>query len=115
MQAIIDIKNANASVIIFLVINLLLNIGHLSCTQNIHESSQPDLTLDNNIQILNTHPRRRHHSTYKNDIDENELLQMNEQRYKNFLLTDYLADGEMERRINYNGITAKETSISTSK
>lgn len=36
-------------------------------------------------------------------------------RHTNFLLTDYLTDGEMERRINFNGITAKETSISTAK
>lgn len=28
-----------------------------------------------------------------------------------FMLIDYLADGEMERRIRFKGITAKETSI----
>ena len=32
-----------------------------------------------------------------------------------FLLIDYLADGELERRINFNGITAKETSIGDSR
>lgn len=29
----------------------------------------------------------------------------------NFLLIDRLADGEMERRIQFDGLTAKETSI----
>lgn len=32
----------------------------------------------------------------------------------NFLLIDYLNDGEIERRISFNGITAKETSIANS-
>lgn len=35
--------------------------------------------------------------------------------HENFLLTDYLNDGEMERRISYKGITAKETSIGNSR
>lgn len=115
MQAITDFKNANASVIIFLVINFLLNFGNSLCTADVYENRQPELTLDSNNQIETMHPRRRHHSMYNNDIGENELLELNKQRYKNFLLTDFLADGEMERRINYNGIAAKETSISTSK
>jgi hypothetical protein len=31
----------------------------------------------------------------------------------NFISTDALYDGEQERRIHYNGVTAKETSVST--
>jgi len=31
----------------------------------------------------------------------------------NFISTDALYDGEQERRIHYNGITAKETAVST--
>lgn len=30
----------------------------------------------------------------------------------NFVMTDVLMDGEVENRIHYNGITAKETSVS---
>lgn len=30
----------------------------------------------------------------------------------NFLITDFLSDGEVERRISYNGVIAKETRIS---
>lgn len=35
--------------------------------------------------------------------------------HDNFLLTDYLVDGEMERRISFNGITAKETSLGNNR
>lgn len=31
---------------------------------------------------------------------------------KNFILSNYLSDGEIERRIQFNGITAKETLVS---
>lgn len=33
---------------------------------------------------------------------------------ENFLLVDQLADGEMERRISFNGLTAKGTSVGNS-
>lgn len=32
----------------------------------------------------------------------------------NFLITNFLSDGEIERRIHFNGITAKETLVSNS-
>lgn len=35
--------------------------------------------------------------------------------HSNFLITNYLADGEIERRIHFNGITAKETLVSKSR
>lgn len=31
--------------------------------------------------------------------------------HENFFLVDYLNDGEMERRISFGGMTAKETSM----
>lgn len=37
-----------------------------------------------------------------------------DQMPRNFLLIDYLNDGEIERRISFNGITAKQTSIANS-
>nr|CAD7603939.1 unnamed protein product [Timema genevievae] len=33
-------------------------------------------------------------------------------KIKNFIATDALYDGEQEKRIHYNGVTAKETSVS---
>lgn len=29
----------------------------------------------------------------------------------NFVMTDYLVDGEVENRVHYNGVTAKETMV----
>lgn len=37
----------------------------------------------------------------------------NQPKIRNFIATDNLYDGEGERRIHYNGITAKETSVTT--
>lgn len=88
-----------------------------------------DLILADDYAIRNQndrtfHPRRhrhRHHPLHSQPSDN--LLNSDDEstddivfqtRYKNFLLTDYLADGEMEQRINFDGITAKQTSISTS-
>lgn len=34
---------------------------------------------------------------------------------ENYLLIDFLPDGEMERRISYDGLTAKETSVGNSR
>lgn len=36
------------------------------------------------------------------------------QTAENFLLIDQLADGEMERRISFNGLTAKGTTVGNS-
>lgn len=38
----------------------------------------------------------------------------NAQTAENFLLIDQLADGEMERRISFNGLTAKGTTVGNS-
>lgn len=35
--------------------------------------------------------------------------------HPNFLITNYLSDGEIERRIQFNGITAKETFVPNSR
>lgn len=50
------------------------------------------------------HPRR--HSQVRNLLDLPSWV-----FEEDFVLVDYLADGEMERRISYNGITGKETSL----
>lgn len=36
----------------------------------------------------------------------------NDTDHPNFLITNYLSDDEIERRIHFNGITAKETLVS---
>lgn len=49
----------------------------------------------------------------RNSDDHNDHLNNGDER-PNFLLIDYLNDGEVERRVSFNGIMAKETSIANS-
>lgn len=60
---------------------------------------------ENRISIEHLQQYRKHHELSANKNNDSAL---------NFLLIDYLADGEMERRISFNGISAKETSIGNS-
>lgn len=51
-----------------------------------------------------------HVARHQNNLDTL-IAQKPQSGPADFLLVDYLADGELERRIRYKGITAKETSI----
>lgn len=50
-----------------------------------------------------------HAARHQHNLDT--LMERKPEAPADFLLIDYLADGEMERRVRYKGITAKETSI----
>lgn len=60
---------------------------------------------DENLNHINRH---RHKNKYERTLSQ-------KHGHDNFLLTDYLMDGEMERRISFNGITAKETSLGNNR
>lgn len=47
-----------------------------------------------------------------NDRSMIDQSRTNDIDHPNFLLTNYMSDGEIERRIHFNGITAKETLVS---
>ncbi|KAG4070106.1 hypothetical protein HA402_013349 [Bradysia odoriphaga] len=72
------------------------------CLQDIAEKTFN--SLNNEVQ----HTKRHQHN------QNNHHHHPHRWSHENFLLIDYLADGEMERRISYNGVTAKETSIGNS-
>lgn len=67
---------------------------------------QPDKLLlsDNTLNVLDNGNGIRHHQKHPSTWNT-----------ENFLLVDYLNDGEVERRISYNGLTGKETSIGDSR
>lgn len=46
------------------------------------------------------------------DDDEDIEIRNSDSDHPNFLITNYLADGEIERRIHFDGVTAKETLVS---
>lgn len=45
------------------------------------------------------------------DADDIQSIASSDIDHPNFLITNYLSDGEIERRIQFNGITAKETFV----
>lgn len=45
------------------------------------------------------------------DDDDNDYDDVSDNQPLNFLITNFLSDGEIERRIHFNGITAKETLV----
>lgn len=107
------INAQNIASLAFLTLLSLSLINLSTCIQDAsnHNSETDDLTIGNEDRSYRrrSHARRHHghHTNSNGDIVE--------PRHRNFLLTDYLADGELERRINYNGVTAKETSIASGR
>nr|XP_049704141.1 uncharacterized protein LOC110382501 isoform X2 [Helicoverpa armigera] len=72
--------------------------------------------LDSNFKIQTfegSHLRYRH----KNETDRNKMSEIKYLRRHlnrdivNFVMTDYLIDGEVENRVHFNGVTAKETYV----
>lgn len=106
---------------------ILFLLGSTSCDDS--DSSEELVPLDvpksnfsNSNNFLNEPKwRHRHTRVQPNDsvsFSDKEVL--SDIRYLrrrlnkeivNFVMTDFLIDGEVENRIHYNGITAKETSV----
>ncbi|XP_058466933.1 uncharacterized protein LOC131439657 isoform X2 [Malaya genurostris] len=93
----IEIRN----IFLLTVVTALLNLGAASTGV----SSDSFLKLDE----FNSSPTRHNHRHHPSSE------QQQQQPHKdNFILIDYLSDGEAERRISWNGIAGKETSIGDS-
>ncbi|CAK1554403.1 unnamed protein product [Leptosia nina] len=89
---------------------ILLLLGSTSC----------DSDSDSDIVVPNSNATHRHrHATDKRQIDKDRktlsdirFLRRNlNKEILNFVMTDVLIDGEVENRIHYNGVTAKETYV----
>lgn len=68
----------------------------------------------NTLSTELSHAKRHHQQSMNHHLHSHSPHRFMDNA-ENFLLIDYLADGEMERRINYNGVTAKETTIGNSR
>lgn len=90
------------SVVFLSIINMCV------CLQDIAEKTLN--SLNNEVML---HTKRHQHN--QNNQHHHHHHHPHRWGHENFLLIDYLADGEMERRISYNGVTAKETSIGNSR
>jgi hypothetical protein len=94
---------------------ILFILGSTTCDE--YESSD-DLVLPKNHSIFSDsteHVRHRH--TRHNDsvvLSDIKFLRRHlNKEIVNFVMRDFLVDGEVENRIHFNGITAKETAVGT--
>ncbi|XP_068625969.1 uncharacterized protein [Battus philenor] len=95
---------------------LLLLLGTSSCDIDVSDIDAPVKFDSANSSVLNGHLRLRHRRFQPNGSDKilSDIKYLRRHLNKeivNFVMMDVLVDGEMEKRIHYNGITAKETSV----
>lgn len=91
----IEIRNLFLLTIVTALLNLA--VGTSSSGSNF-------LALDE----FNSSPTRHNHRHHPSPVQRQQQLF---QKDNNFILIDYLNDGERERRVSWNGLTGKETSI----
>lgn len=100
----------------FVTVCQLLAIVGFSVRVNGFTQQNLNNVLDNRLQMRKSHKDDDQFDRRRQHLDasiEAEPLEADEPP-PNFLLIDYLNDGEIERRVSFNGITAKETSIANS-
>lgn len=101
------------------------NEFHSNRQRNVIDTSNDDIHDYNDVggdnSESNTRRRKNAQSTPNESSsslsdadDQREIDDVSNNHPLNFLITNYLSDGEIERRIHFNGITAKETLVSNS-
>ncbi|XP_063544034.1 uncharacterized protein LOC134752300 isoform X2 [Cydia strobilella] len=94
---------------------ILFLLGSTSC--DVSEDEFQFQIQNSNSELQNTslmeHSHRHGRNTsVKKDLSDIKYLRRHLNReIVNFVMTDYLVDGEVENRVHYNGITAKETYV----
>lgn len=78
------------------IIDSQFGYNHLNNNNNYHNNNNKigDMKMDE--------------KTIEKNVMNGNLMDVHQE---NFLMADYLSDGEIERRMRFNGITAKETRI----
>ncbi|XP_075989398.1 uncharacterized protein LOC142985240 isoform X2 [Anticarsia gemmatalis] len=87
---------------------ILFLLGTTNCER------ESDINDIDSLPIQNVgHIRHRHRNdTDRNIMSEIKYLKRHLNRHVvNFVMTDFLVDGEVENRVHFNGVTAKETSV----
>lgn len=98
VKNLINMKIEIRNLFLLTIVTALLNLAAASSSA----SSSNFLSLDEFNSSPTRHNHRHHPSTHQ---------QQQQPQKDNFILIDYLSDGERERRVNWNGIAGKETSI----
>ncbi|XP_013174501.1 PREDICTED: uncharacterized protein LOC106122899 isoform X1 [Papilio xuthus] len=95
---------------------LFLLLGTSSCdhevTSDINGTVKFDSSNSTNLRLRHMHMQPANVTYDKHVLSDIKYLRRHLNReIINFIMTDYLLDGEVEIRVHYNGITAKETSV----
>lgn len=96
----IEIRNLFLLTIVTALLNLAAGTSTSSAAGNF-------LALDE----FNSSPTRHNHRHHPSPAPAERQRQQQFQKDNNFILIDYLSDGERERRVSWNGLAGKETSI----
>ncbi|CAB3232190.1 unnamed protein product [Arctia plantaginis] len=87
---------------------ILFLLGTTNCERENDNNDIDSLQIHNGVHIRHIH---------KNDTDRNTMSEIKylkrqlNRHVVNFVMTDVLVDGEVENRIHFNGVSAKETSV----
>ncbi|CAB3222484.1 unnamed protein product [Arctia plantaginis] len=87
---------------------ILFLLGTTNCERENDNNDIDSLQIQNGVHIRHIH---------KNDTDRNTMSEIKylkrqlNRHVVNFVMTDVLVDGEVENRIHFNGVSAKETSV----
>lgn len=92
----IEIRN----LFLLTIVTALLNLAAAAA------SSASSNGLQQSLDEFNSSPTRHNHRHHPSTHQQQQQPQKD-----NFILIDYLSDGERERRISWNGLAGKETSI----
>lgn len=95
----IEIRNLFLLTIVTAVLNLAAGTS----------SSSAGNFLD--LDEFNSSPTRHNHRHHPSPVQRQQQHQFQKDNDNNFILIDYLSDGERERRVSWNGLAGKETSI----
>lgn len=90
---------------------ILFLLGTTNCER---ESEVTEMDSNFKIQSFDgRHLRHRHYNgTEKNKMSDIKYLRRHlNKQIVNFVMTDFLIDGEVENRVHFNGVTAKETYV----
>ncbi|XP_021942221.1 uncharacterized protein LOC110841215 isoform X2 [Zootermopsis nevadensis] len=83
------------------------------CVARVSEASTTTSTPSSGAGTQASSRRGNHHHHHQETEDSGGGFHSGPMKIHNFISTDALYDGEQERRVHYNGVTAKETAVTT--
>lgn len=107
-------NHSTTSMIFLSIINLCICVQDISVPSNSYNEIENSRFPNRNKESVTINSKYSHKLSDDNvdSLSQHVTIPQQMSEYQqSFLIVDYLAAGEVERRLNFNGITAKETSI----